>query len=440
MNKEKKFSSRLGFILTAVGSAVGMANVWGFPYKFQEGGIFFLLFYLVFVALFAYVGLSSEFAIGRRAETGTLGSYEYALNSKNNKKDHSFISKNIGFLPLLGSLFIAIGYAVIVSYVLKALVDSLTGELLVVNSKKWFESFSNKDYSVVIYHFIIILVTLLTCLKGANTIEKSNKIMMPAFFILFLIIAIFILTLPNALEGYKYMFRLDFDKLSLKTIENAMGQAFFSLSVTGSGMIVCGSYLDKNEDILSAAKSTAFFDTLAALLSSCVIVPSILVFGLSQAGGPGLLFEVLPTILQNIKGGRIFAIILYTAVVFAGISSLQNMFEVIAESLMHRYNKIKRITALTIIGLVIFLIGVNMEAISKWGPWMDLVSIYIIPIGASIGAISWFYFWKKDEILEEVNSGAKKKAGEGWHKLGKYVYVPIAIVLSILALVFKVTF
>ena len=107
---------------------------------------------------------------------------------------------------------------------------------------------------------------------------------------------------------------------------------------------------------------------------------------------------------------------------------------------MHRYNKIKRITALTIIGLVTFLIGVNMEAISKWGPWMDLVSIYIIPIGASIGAISWFYFWKKDEILQEVNSGAKKKAGEGWHKLGKYVYVPIAIVLSILALVFKVTF
>lgn len=440
MNKEKKFSSRLGFILTAVGSAVGMANVWGFPYKFQEGGMFFLLFYLVFVSLFAYVGLSSEFAIGRRAETGTLGSYEYALNSKNNKKIHSFFSKNIGILPLIGSLFIAIGYAVIVSYVLKALVDSITGELMIVNTKTWFESFANKDYSVVFYHFIIILATLLTCLKGAHTIEKSNKIMMPSFFILFLIIAIFILTLPNAIDGYKYMFRFDYDKLSLNTVINAMGQAFFSLSVTGSGMIVCGSYLDKKEDILSAAKSTAIFDTLAALLSSCVIVPSILVFGLSQAGGPGLLFEVLPTILQNIKGGRIFAIILYTAVVFAGISSLQNMFEVIVESLMHRYKKIKRVYALLIIGLITFLVGMNMETIGKWGPWMDLVSIYIIPIGASIGAITWFYFWKKEEHLEEVNMGAKKKVGEKWHKLGKFVYVPIAIGLSILALVFKVTF
>lgn len=440
MDKEKKFSSRLGFILTAVGSAVGMANVWGFPYKFQDGGMFFLLFYLVFVALFAYVGLSSEFAIGRRAGTGTLGSYEYALNSKNNKKTHSFFSKNIGILPLIGSLFIAIGYAVIVSYVLKALVDSITGELMVVNTKDWFESFANKDYSVVFYHFIIILATLLTCIKGAHTIEKSNKIMMPAFFILFLIIAIFILTLPNALEGYKYMFRFDFDKLSLNTIVNAMGQAFFSLSVTGSGMIVCGSYLDKKEDILSATKSTAFFDTLAALLSSCVIVPSILVFGLSQAGGPGLLFEVLPTILQNIKGGRIFAIILYTAVVFAGISSLQNMFEVIVESIIHRYKKIKRAHALIIIGLITFLVGMNMESIGKWGPWMDLVSIYIIPIGASIGAITWFYFWKKEEQLEEINSGAEKKVGEKWHKIGKYIYVPIAIGLSILALVFKVTF
>ncbi|MSS77205.1 sodium-dependent transporter [Anaerococcus sp. WCA-380-WT-2B] len=440
MNNERKFSSRLGFILTAVGSAVGMANVWGFPYKFQDGGLIFLLFYLVFVSIFAYVGLSSEFAIGRRAETGTLGSYEYALNSKKNNEKHSFISRNIGFIPLIGSLFIAIGYAVIVTYVLKALVDSLSGELLVRNSKDWFESFSQKDYSVVFYHFIIIAVTLFTCLKGAHTIEKSNKIMMPAFFILFVIIAIYILSLPNALEGYKYMFRLDLDKLNLKTMVNAMGQAFFSLSVTGSGMIVCGSYLNRDEDIISVTKSTAIFDTLAALLSSCVIVPSVLVFGLEQAGGPGLLFEVLPTVLQNIKGGRIFAIILYTAVIFAGVSSLQNMFEVIVESIMHRFKKISRIKALTIIGLITFIVGVNMETINEWGPWMDLVSIYIIPIGASIGAITWFYFWKKEELLDEVNQGADKKVSLKWYRLGRYVYVPIAIILSVLALVFKVTF
>lgn len=440
MNNERKFSSRLGFILTAVGSAVGMANVWGFPYKFQEGGLFFLLFYLIFIFLFAYVGLSSEFAIGRRSGTGTLGSYQYAIDSKKKNKPSSFISKNIGFIPLLGSLFIAIGYAVIVSYIFKALVDSLNGTLLVVDSKNWFESFSNKDYSVVIYHFIIIAVTLLTCIKGAHTIEKSNKFMMPAFFVLFLIIAIYILFLPNSIEGYKYMFRLDFDKLNIKTIVNAMGQAFFSLSVTGSGMIVCGSYLDKKEDILSATKSTAVFDTMAALLSSCVIVPSILVFGMDQAGGPGLLFEVLPTILQNIAGGRIFAIILYTAVIFAGISSLQNMFEVIAESIIHRFDKISRKKALLIIGLIVFIIGVNMETIDKWGPWMDLVSIYIIPIGASIGAVSWFYFWKKDEIIEEINRGSEKKIGHKWHNIGKFIYVPIAIGLSLLALVFKVTF
>lgn len=440
MNKERKFSSRLGFILTAVGSAVGMANVWGFPYKFQDGGLIFLLFYLVFIALFAYVGLSSEFAIGRRAETGTLGSYEYALNSKKKNRKHSFISRNIGFIPLIGSLFIAIGYAVIVSYVFKALVDSISGELLVTNSKDWFESFSTKDYSVVFYHFIIIVITLLTCLKGAHTIEKSNKIMMPAFFVLFVIIAIYIFTLPNALEGYKYMFRLDLDKLNLNTVVNAMGQAFFSLSVTGSGMIVCGSYLRRDEDIISATKSTAIFDTLAALLSSCVIVPSILVFGLDQAGGPGLLFEVLPTVLQNISGGRIFAIILYTAVIFAGISSLQNMFEVIVESIMHRFKNISRVKALTIIGLITFVVGVNMETINKWGPWMDLVSIYIIPIGASIGAITWFYFWKKEELLDEVNQGAEKKISNKWYRLGRYVYVPIALILSVLALVFKVTF
>ena len=440
MNNERKFSSRLGFILTAVGSAVGMANVWGFPYKFQEGGLFFLLFYLIFIFLFAYVGLSSEFAIGRRSGTGPLGSYQYAIDSKNKNKVSSFISKNIGFIPLFGLLFVAIGYSVIVSYIFKALTDSITGELMVVNSQEWFESFSNKDYSVVIYHFIIIVVTLLTCIKGAHTIEKSNKFMMPAFFVLFLIIAIYILFLPNSIEGYKYMFRLDFDKLNINTVVNAMGQAFFSLSMTGAGMIVCGSYLDEKEDILSATKSTAIFDTLAALLSSCVMVPSILVFGMDQAGGPGLLFEVLPTILQNIAGGKIFAIILYTAVIFAGISSLQNMFEAISESIMFRFKNLSRVKALFIVGLITFLVSVNMETIDKWGPWMNLVSIYIIPIGASIGAVSWFYFWKKDEIIEEINRGSKKKIGHKWHNIGRFIYVPIAIGLSLLALVFKVTF
>ena len=432
-----KFNTKLGFILTAVGSAVGMANVWGFPYKFQEGGLVFLIFYIGFIALFSYVGLSSEFAVGRLSETGTLGAYKMAFESK---KKNSILGKYIGFLPLLGSLLIAIGYAVIVSYVGKALIDSISGELMRADPTTWFDSFSNNAYSVLAIHTIVIVLTLITCLWGAKSIEKSNKIMMPIFFILFLILAIRIAFLDSAIEGYQYMFRLDMGKLNLNTIVMAMGQAFFSLSVTGSGMIVCGAYLKKDEDIVHSSKMTGFLDTLAAILSSLVIIPAIAVYEMDSAGGPGLLFQILPTILQNIAFGRLFAIILYLAVILAGISSLQNMFEVVCESLIKRYPKLNRKVALLLIGIFVFGIGSNMENISSWGPFMDIVSIYIIPIGALIGAISWFYILAKDKLLAEINTGSANKYGNKWIFIGKYIYTPIALILCLLALIFKISF
>lgn len=432
-----KFSSKLGFILTAVGSAVGMANVWGFPYKFQKGGIVFLIAYIIFVSIFSYCGLASEFAVGRYAQTGTLGAYHKAFKSRN---EDTVLGKFIGYIPLIGSILIAMGYAVIVAYVLKVLVDSLSGVLLTVDTKTYFDSFSAKSYSVVFYHFFIIAITLISCIGGASTIEKSNKIMMPAFFVLFVILAIRIASLPNAFEGYKYMFRYDREMLNWGTILEAMGQAFFSLSVTGSGMLVVGAYLSDDEDIVSSSKTTGFLDTIAAMLASFVMIPAIIVYNMDQAGGPGLLFQVLPTILQDMTAGRIFAIILYVAVVFGGISSLQNMFEVVAESLMQRHPKLKRNLVLFLIGLVVFVIGVNMEMISQWGPFMDIISIYIIPIGAMIGAVTWFWVLKKDKLIGEINLGSKKEYGDTWYNIGKFIYVPLAVILCLIAIVFKISF
>ena len=333
---KKNFSSRWAFILASVGSAVGMANVWGFPYKLgTNGGGAFLLIYVFFVALFSYVGLSAEYAIGRRAKTGTLGSYKYAWQSRN----LGVIGSIIGWLPLAGSLCIAIGYAVIIAYVLKALTQALTGSFMSVDTNVWFNSFALHEYSVLPYHFIVIIGTLLTLFFGAKSIEKTNKIMMPLFFVLFAILAINVAMLPNALEGYKFLFIPDFSKLEDPMVwVTAMGQAFFSLSITGSGMIVYGAYLSKDEDIVESAKTTAFFDTLAALVAALVMIPAVFAYAMDPAEGPKLLFVTLPKILQNMIGGQIFAIILFTAVIFGGITSLQNMFEVVAESLMHKFH------------------------------------------------------------------------------------------------------
>lgn len=435
----KKFRSKWGFILATVGSAVGMANVWGFPYKVgANGGGAFLLAYLIFIIIFSYVGLSAEYAVGRRAKTGTLGAYEKAWESGGKKK----LGKLVGWIPLAGSMCIAIGYAVIISYVLKAFTDSLTGSLMKINSGEWFGDFSSTSYSVVPFHIIIVIGTLLTLMLGAKSIEKTNKIMMPLFFILFLVLAVRVALLPNVLEGYKFMFTPDWKYLKdPMTWVWAMGQAFFSLSVTGSGMIVYGAYLGDDEDIVSAAKKTALFDTIAGMLAALVIIPACFAYGLDVGAGPGLLFVTLPTILQDIPFGQVFAIILYAAMIFAGVSSLQNMFEAVGESLLHKFSKLNRKIVLLILCVVCLGVGINMEKISTWGPWMDIVSIYIIPIGATLGAFSWFWIMKKNDLLDEINKGSgKKKYGNFWYNLGKYLYVPLALILCILALFKHISF
>ena len=436
----KQFKTHWGFILASVGSAVGMANVWGFPNKMgTNGGGAFLLIYLLFICIFGYVGLPAEFAVGRRARTGTLGSYAGAWKTRNEKLEKA--GGILAWLPLAGSLCIAIGYAVIVSYVFKALCSSVTGVLMEANPGEWFEGFALQSYSVVLPHILVIVGTLLTLFLGARSIERTNKIMMPTFFIIFLILAIRVACLPNSMEGYRFMFVPDWAALKNPMVWiAAMGQAFFSLSITGSGMLVYGAYLDDKEDVVKVGQRTAIFDTIAALVAALVIIPACYCYDLPVNAGPGQLFVTLPTILQNIPFGRFFAIILYLAMIFAGVSSLQNMFEAVGESLEHKFPKLNRKLVLGMICVICFGIGVNMEAISSWGPWMDFVSIYIIPIGALLGAISWFWIMKKDDLLSAVNQGATHKRGKLWYAVGKYIYVPMAAILCFIAIFMKISF
>lgn len=438
--EHSRFSGRWGFILSAVGSAVGMANVWGFPAKMgANGGGAFLIAYLFFIALFSVVGLSAEYAVGRRSRTGTLGSYRAAWATRHEKLSKA--GGALGWLPLAGSMCIAIGYAVIIAYVLKALWNSLTGELMTANTSEWFEGFSQTSFSVVPFHVIVVVVTLLTLLLGAKSIEKSNKIMMPVFFCVFVVLAIRVYFLDGAAEGYKFMFTPDWSMLAKPMVWIwAMGQAFFSLSVTGSGMIVYGAYLDDGEDVVKVAVRTALFDTIAALVASLVVIPACFAYGLDIGSGPSLLFVTLPNILQDIPLGKLFAVILYTAMVFAGVSSLQNMFEAVGESLQSRFKKLGRIAVLCILCAICLGFGLGMEKISEWGPWMDIVSIYIIPIGATLGALSWFWVMKKKDLLDEVNKGTKKPHGNAWYYAGKFLYVPCALILCLVALFMQIAF
>lgn len=438
--ESNQFSSRWGFLLSAVGSAVGMANVWGFPAKVgSNGGFAFLVAYILFVALFSAVGLAAEYAVGRYARTGTLGAYKatWATRSRVAEKTGGVV----GWLPLVGSMCIAIGYAVIIAYVLKAFFDSITGQLMQTDTQVWFDSISTQNYSVVPFHIIVVVGTLLTLLFGAKSIEKSNKIMMPLFFIIFVILAVRVAFLPNAIQGYRFIFTPDWSKLKDPMVWVwAMGQAFFSLSVTGSGMIVYGAYLKDEDRVVPLAIRTALFDCIAAMVASLVIIPACFAYGLDVGAGPSLLFVTLPRILQDIPFGQVFAIILYTAMIFAGISSLQNMFEAVGESLQNRFPKLNRWSVLIILCVICLGFGLNMEPIDRWGPWMDIVSIYIIPVGATLGAISWFWVMKKQVLTDAVNRGATRPLGNLWYYTGKYLYVPCALILCLVALFLQIAF
>lgn len=430
MNKNGNFKSTVGFVLTCVGSAVGMGNIWMFPYRLgQYGGAAFLIPYLIFIALFGLVGLSAEFALGRMAKTGTLGAYAYCWKNK--------FGKYIGWLPLLGSLGIAIGYSVILGWVFRSIQGVLTNELF-TNSIPAFFTNMTQSFSNVPCHFLVLFVTCLLLFTSAtNAIEKANKVLMPAFFILFIILAIRVSLFNGAIEGYKFLFVPKWEYLLNKeTWIMAMGQAFFSLSITGSGMIVYGAYLKDDVDIPKASMQTAIFDTIAAMLAALAIMPAVFSFGIDPVSGPSLMFLTLPEVFKQMPLGNFFALFFFVSVAFAGITSLINMLEAVCESWQNRFH-ISRKKAVLLCGIITFIVSVCIENGDIVGKWMDVVTIYIIPFAALLGAITIYYVLGWNALKQELDKGRKKPVGPTFKFLGKYVYVFLAIIILILGILYN---
>ncbi len=427
------FQNSLGFVLACVGSAVGMGNIWLFPYRLgQYGGAAFLVPYFMFVALFGLVGLSAEFAIGRRAGTGTLGSYEYCWNRRGKGR----LGAILGWIPLMGSLGIAIGYSVILGWVLRTLGASLTGTLFAVESASFFGEISSAFGNIPCHALVVVIACGLLMAGATKGIEKVNKILMPAFFCLFVILAARVFFLEGSGEGYRFLFIPKWEYLfKADTWVMAMGQAFFSLSITGSGMIVYGSYLGKDEDIPKASVNTAVFDTIAAMLAGLAIMPAVFAFGIEPASGPPLMFITLPKVFAQMPLGRVFAVFFFISVAFAGITSLINMFEAVCESWQTRFKMSHSVMAV-LCGAVAFAVGIFIEDGDKVGPWMDFITILVVPFGALLGAFSIYYILGWKEIKEELSMGRKQPLADWFGVLGKYVYVPLAVFVFVLGIVY----
>lgn len=422
------FSSKLGFILACIGSAVGMGNVWMFPYRVgQLGGGAFLLPYIIFVVVLGYTGLIGEFAFGRMTQTGPIGSFEYAMKSKGKKG-----GTLLGIIPVIGAFGIATGYAVVVGWVMRFLFGTISGAMFSApDSAAYFGEIAGAFGSTIWHLAAMIATTIILILGVSNGIEKVNKFMMPLFYILFIIVLFKVLSLENAMEGVKYLFTPKWEFLSQpKTWVYALGQSFFSLSLAGSGMVVYGSYLKKDVDIPNSAKNTAFFDTLAAMLAALVVIPAVFAFGLDPQSGPPLLFITLPAVFKEMAGGQLFAVLFFISLIFAAITSLMNLLEVPIEALQNRM-KLKRNTAVIVVCAASFVIGLFLEDGNLLSAWMDCVSIYIMPVGALIASIMFFWVIGGKIAKEQAEIGASKPLGAWFEPMAKYVFVILTIAVVI---------
>ena len=428
-HRNGSFTSSFGFIMACVGSAVGLGNIWMFPYRLgQYGGGAFLLLYLFFVVLFGWVGLSAEIGVGRLAGTGTIGAYEYCFATRGRKKLGSILS----WIPLMGSLGIAVGYAVILGWVLHSLSGAVSGTLMTADPASFFQQ-AAVDFGNPGWHTLVVAAVCLMLMFGVTGgIERANKIMMPLFFFLFLILAVWVAVQPGALEGYRFLFVPDWSKLlEVDTWVMAIGQAFFSLSITGSGMIVYGAYLSKSEDIPKATVRTAGFDILSALLSALVIVPAVFAYGLRVDQGPALMFVTVPQIFQQMPLGRLFAVFFFLSVAFAGITSLINMFEAVVESWQRRFGLGRR-AAVLICSALTLGVGLFIEGEAKVSSWMDFITIVVTPLGALLGAVSIYYVLGWPRLRAELQTGRDKLIHPAFGAVGKYIYVPLTLLVVIL--------
>lgn len=425
------FNSKIGFIMACIGSAVGMGNIWLFPYRVgQFGGAAFLIPYFIFIVLIGVTGIIGEMSFGRAMGTGPLGAFKKAFERQNKK-----YGDLVGLIPVMGSLGIAIGYAVVVGWILRFTVGAITGAVTSApDSAAYFGQIAG-PFGSIGWHFAGLALTFIIMLMGiANGIEKVNKVMMPAFFGLFIILAIKVMTLPGAIDGYKYLFIPKWGFLcDPKTWVYALGQAFFSLSLAGSGTLVYGSYLKKSEDIVGCAKNVAIFDSLAAILAAIVIIPSVFAFGLDPAAGPPLMFITMPNVFKLMPMGQLFAVVFFVAVLFAGITSLINLFEAPIEALQQKF-KLSRGLCVAIIAAIGASVGLILENGDTLGTWMDVVSIYIIPLGALLAAIMFFWVCGSRFAREQAQLGREKKIGAWFELMTKYVFCGLTIIVYVLGI------
>lgn len=437
-NQKVGFSSKLGFVLAAAGSAVGLGNIWRFPYlAAQYGGGIFLLVYLILAVTFGFALMVTEVAIGRKTGMSAIKAFGI-LNKKG-----SFI----GVLASLVPMIIFPYYCVIGGWVIKYGTVFATGQGSAAAVDGYFEGFIGSTMSPLVFTAIFIFLTAVVVFLGVQKgIEKISKVLMPILLVLTIGISIYSLTLDGAMEGLIYYVKPNFSAFSLKTVVAAMGQLFYSMSLAMGIMITYGSYMQKKDNLESSVRSIEIFDTAIAFLSGLMIIPAVFVFSggdESKLGqGPGLMFVTLPKVFNSMIGGNIVGIVFFILVFFAALTSAISLMETIVSIIMDKF-KIKRSIVCIIVMLASMLIAVPSSLGN--GVWShililgrDFLSFFdflsnniMMPITALLTCLFVGFVIKTKTIEDELESSAPFKAKKMYRIMIRYVCPVLLLIIFI---------
>ncbi len=350
--KRSSFTGGIGFVLAAASSAVGLGNLWRFPYlAAQYGGGIFILVYIILALTFGFALMTTEIAIGRNTKLSPIRAYT-KLNNK-----YGFL----GWLAFSVPVIILPYYCVIGGWVTKYITVYATGQVTEAAESSYFGGFIGQEYSPLIFFGIFLVMTALIVVLGVEKgIEKFSKILMPVLIVLAIGISIYVCTIPGAGAGIKYYLLPDFSKFSLKTVCAAMGQMFYSMSLAMGIMITYGSYTRDDVSLVKSVNQIEIFDTIIAILAGMMVIPAIYTFsgeaGMAS-GGPGLMFISLPKVFAQMPGGRVLGLLFFVLVFFAAVTSSVSVMEAIVSMMIDRFH-ISRIKSSIIILVICVILGV----------------------------------------------------------------------------------
>jgi neurotransmitter:Na+ symporter, NSS family len=436
MNQPEQWTSKLGFILAAAGSAIGLGAIWKFPYMTgTNGGGLFLLLFLIFTLFIGTPILLSEFIIGRKAQKDAVSAYKLLA-----PRTPWFL---LGYMGVAASFILLSFYSVVGGWILSYLFRSLTGSLSGLSEQQYgqlFEKIIANPIEVILAQFIFMLLTIWVVQGGVQKgIERASRYMMPALFILFIVLMIRSLTLPGAWKGVEFFLKPNFSVMTSETILLALGQAFFALSVGISVMVTYASYLSKEENMLKSALSVSGLNILISVLAGLVIFPAVFALGFEPGTGPGLVFVVLPAVFNEMAFGGVFLFIFLVLLLFATLTSAFSILEIVVAAISKDKTEKRNIISWNA-GLLIFIVGVPsalsfgvLADVKLFGKTIFdfadyLVSNLALPLGSLFISLFVGYKLPRKEVKDELAKGTLKLSYlfDLWYYTIRYI-VPIAM-------------